>query len=64
MVSNPPYIAANDAHLTQGDLPAEPESALIGGETGLEMLEHIVTETPGHLRSHGWLLLEHGFDQE
>ena len=29
----------------------------------LEMLEHIVTEAPGHLRPYGWLLLEHGFDQ-
>ena len=63
VVSNPPYIAASDEHLVQGDLPSEPESALIGGETGLEMLEHIVTEAPGHLRPYGWLLLEHGFDQ-
>ena len=63
VVSNPPYIGAHDTHLTQGDLPAEPDSALIGGETGLEMLEHIVTEAPSYLRSHGWLLLEHGFDQ-
>ena len=57
------YIAAHDTHLAQGDLPAEPGSALIGGETGLEMLEHIVIEAPSYLRSHGWLLLEHGFDQ-
>ena len=63
VVSNPPYIAAEDRHLNQGDLPAEPDSALIGGATGLEMLEHIVIETPPYLRSNGWLLLEHGFDQ-
>ena len=63
MVSNPPYIGAQDVHLTQGDLSAEPDGALIGGETGLEMLEHIVTEAPSYLGSHRWLLLEHGFDQ-
>ena len=63
VVSNPPYIAANDVHLGQGDLPAEPSGALIGGKTGLEMLEHIVTEAPPYLRASGWLLLEHGFDQ-
>ena len=63
MVSNPPYIAASDAHLNQGDLLAEPLGALVGGETGLEMLEHIVTEAPPYIRSSGWLLLEHGFDQ-
>ena len=62
VVSNPPYIAASDAHLNQGDLLAEPLGALVG-ETGLEMLEHIVTEAPPYIRSSGWLLLEHGFDQ-
>ena len=63
MVSNPPYIAANDAHLSHGDLPAEPALALIGGHTGLESIEHIVGRAPDFLRPGGWLLLEHGFDQ-
>ena len=63
VVSNPPYISASDAHLQQGDLPAEPNSALVGGQTGLESIEHIVEHTPDHLVPGGWLLLEHGFDQ-
>jgi release factor glutamine methyltransferase len=63
VVSNPPYISASDAHLQQGDLPAEPDSALVGGQTGLESIEHIVEHTPDHLVPGGWLLLEHGFDQ-
>ena len=63
VVSNPPYIAANDAHLSQGDLPAEPALALIGGHTGLESIDHIVGRAPDFLRPGGWLLLEHGFDQ-
>jgi len=63
VVSNPPYISASDAYLKQGDLPAEPDSALIGGQTGLESIEHIVEHAPDCLVSGGWLLLEHGFDQ-
>ena len=63
VVSNPPYISASDAHLKQGDLPAEPDSALIGGQTGLESIEHIVEHAPEYLVSGGWLLFEHGFDQ-
>ena len=35
IVSNPPYIEENDAHLTQGDLPWEPISALVAGQDGL-----------------------------
>ena len=63
VVSNPPYIAATDAHLKQGDLPAEPDGALVGGHTGLEATQHIVEHTPHYLEPGGWLLLEHGFDQ-
>ena len=63
VVSNPPYISILDAHLQQGDLPAEPDSALIGGQSGLESIEHIVEQAPDYLVSSGWLLLEHGFDQ-
>jgi len=63
VVANPPYIAATDAHLQQGDLPAEPKSALIGGKTGLESIQQIVQHTPKRLERGGWLLLEHGFDQ-
>lgn len=63
VVSNPPYISATDAHLEQGDLPSEPDSALIGGHTGLESIEHIVEHAPEYLVAGGWLLFEHGFDQ-
>ena len=63
IVSNPPYISASDAHLQHGDLPAEPDGALIGGQSGLESIEHIVEQAPDYLVAGGWLLLEHGFDQ-
>jgi release factor glutamine methyltransferase len=63
IVSNPPYIAANDAHLAQGDLRFEPASALASGDDGLDAIRLIVARAPGHLADRGALLLEHGFDQ-
>jgi len=63
IVSNPPYIASNDVHLTQGDVRFEPRQALIGGEDGLECIRKIATEARAHLSPGGWLLLEHGYDQ-
>ncbi len=64
IVSNPPYISASDPCLTKGDLRAEPISALSPGETGLEALEQIIANAPAYLKPGGYLLLEHGFDQQ
>lgn len=63
MISNPPYIAADDPHLQQGDLRFEPLSALASGADGLADLRHIIQQARPHLQSGGWLLLEHGHDQ-
>lgn len=64
IVANPPYVAAGDPHLTQGDLRFEPEQALTDGSLdGLGSIRAIVQGAPGHLKPGGWLLLEHGYDQ-
>lgn len=63
IVSNPPYIEANDEHLSQGDLRFEPSGALTDGGDGLRHLAHIITQAKPHLIAGGWLLLEHGYDQ-
>lgn len=63
IVSNPPYIAADDPYLKQGDLPAEPLLALTPGETGLEAIEKIVCGSVDFLKPGGWLVFEHGYDQ-
>jgi len=60
-ISNPPYIAAGDAHLRA--LRCEPLNALTPGTTGLEALLEIIAGAADQLLSEGWLLLEHGFDQ-
>ena len=64
IVSNPPYIAANDHHLQKGDLRFEPPQALAAGPDGLDDLRIIIGGAPAHLNPGGWLLLEHGYDQE
>jgi len=61
--SNPPYVAAGDPHLGQGDLCFEPLGALTTGGDGLEDLRAIIAGAPEHLHPGGHLLLEHGYDQ-
>lgn len=63
IVSNPPYIAADDPHLAQGDLRFEPASALAAGRDGLDDIRRIVADARAHLEPAGWLLFEHGWDQ-
>ncbi|UYP29588.1 peptide chain release factor N(5)-glutamine methyltransferase [Pseudomonas sp. Z8(2022)] len=63
ILSNPPYIRADDRHLAQGDVRFEPSSALVSGSDGLDDIRAIIQAAPEHLLPGGWLLLEHGFDQ-
>jgi release factor glutamine methyltransferase len=63
IVSNPPYIAADDPHLAQGDVRFEPISALAAGADGLDALRHLIATACAHLQPGGTLLLEHGYDQ-
>lgn len=64
IVSNPPYIAQADPHLTRGDLRFEPQSALVAGEDGLAALRWIIQYAPNYLVASGWLCVEHGADQK
>jgi release factor glutamine methyltransferase len=61
IVSNPPYVANDDAHLAA--LKHEPLSALTSGVDGLDDIRTIVYKASQHLKPDGWLLLEHGYDQ-
>lgn len=61
IVSNPPYIAAQDPHLPA--LAHEPLQALVSGADGLDDLRQIIVQAGAHLQPGGWLLLEHGYDQ-
>ena|SRR5437870_71146 len=63
IAANPPYVADSDPHLAQGDLRFEPALALKGGLDGLDSIRRIVADANGHLKSGGWLAIEHGHDQ-
>ena len=61
IVSNPPYVAAQDLHLAA--LTHEPLTALASGADGLDDIRAIIEQASERLLSGGWLLLEHGYDQ-
>lgn len=63
IVSNPPYIDANDIHLQEGDVRFEPHSALVAKKKGMADIEHIINGAKAFLRNDGWLVFEHGFQQ-
>ncbi|MGB1382874.1 MAG: peptide chain release factor N(5)-glutamine methyltransferase [Porticoccaceae bacterium] len=63
IVSNPPYIAADDPHLVEGDVRFEPPSALVSGADGLDDIKIIISQSSAYLNTNGWLLIEHGYNQ-
>ena len=63
IVSNPPYIDANDEHLVRGDVRFEPLTALVSTDSGFKDIRDIIEGARDHLVANGWLLLEHGFEQ-
>lgn len=63
IVSNPPYIDAQDEHLSQGDVRFEPASALVADNLGLADLFHITDAALSYLSAGGCLLMEHGWQQ-
>jgi len=64
IASNPPYVEIDDPHLQTGDLRFEPDSALIAADNGLSDLRIIINSAPQYLNEQGWLIVEHGYNQE
>ena len=73
LISNPPYVAASDPHLQAGDLRFEPRQALtpmravdeIGlPDPGLSDIADIAQGAPQWLEPGGFLLVEHGSEQQ
>ena len=63
IVSNPPYIEANDPHLQLNGLNFEPQTALVSGVDGLDDIRLIAKTAPKYLERGGYLMFEHGYDQ-
>lgn len=64
IISNPPYIAEDDAHLQQGDVRFEPQTALSAPEQGLADIRIIAETARNYLEPGGHVLIEHGYNQQ
>ena len=60
VVSNPPYVSADDRELESIVRDWEPSAALFAGADGLDEIRHLVSGAPLWLRPGGWLVVEIG----
>lgn len=63
IVSNPPYLTAQEMQNLQPEVAFEPAMALQGGEDGLDFYRHIAANYQKALRSGGTLAFEIGCNQ-
>ena len=63
ILCNPPYVDSRYQGLMDGEIGYEPRIALDGGHLGLEIINHLIPASTRHIRSDGYLVLEHGYDQ-
>lgn len=63
IVSNPPYISASDMEELRDEVLVEPDSALYGGEDGLDFYRVILRRFTPYLKEGGRLAVEIGYDQ-
>ncbi|HTZ74949.1 MAG TPA: peptide chain release factor N(5)-glutamine methyltransferase [Candidatus Aquilonibacter sp.] len=62
IVSNPPYVANSDRDTLQREIREhEPEIALFGGPTGLEIYAHLIEQAESRLAQNGVLVVESGY---
>lgn len=64
IVSNPPYISAEEMRTLMPEVRREPELALFGGEDGLDFYRRISREAGAYLAPGGVLLFEIGWQQK
>lgn len=63
ILSNPPYIAEGDSHLTNLELKYEPTNALVSAKNGFSDIFKIIDSAPNFLKPQGKLFIEHGYTQ-
>ncbi len=63
IVSNPPYVDAEDMALLSAEFKCEPELGLRAGEDGLLLVDRILARAGEYLSAHGVLFIEVGNSQ-
>ena len=63
IVSNPPYIGMDEYGKLEPELKFEPREALIGGSSGIEIIERIISMMDRILYKDGHLIMEIGYNQ-
>jgi release factor glutamine methyltransferase len=59
VVSNPPYVGESEADEVQLEVRKfEPQGAVFGGPTGVEVIARLIPQAQSALRPGGWLLME------
>lgn len=58
LVSNPPYIPNKDRESLQAEVKYDPETALFGGEDGLDLVREILKQAEGKLKPGAPLIME------
>ena len=64
IVCNPPYVCSRQIATLERHVQREPRLALDGGADGLDFYRRLCYDIASFLRPAGWLLLEHGDEQQ
>ena len=63
ILTNPPYIAKGDVHLTNLEINYEPSNALFSANNGFSDIFKIIDSAANFLKPQGKLFIEHGYTQ-
>src|SRR3954470_4987950 len=64
IIANPPYVNQDAMARLPAEYRAEPAMALAGGQDGLDLVRHVLTQAPRYLTERGLLIMEIGHNRE